>query len=121
MIRLIIADDHDLVRSSIAFALQINDDLAVVGEAGTGVEAIAQVDALEPDVVLMDLKMPVMDGITATRLILKSHPEIKVIALTSTDHDHLRERAIEAGVSRCLFKNTSIDQLYSEIKMVAGD
>ena len=115
-IRILLVDDHDMVRRGIAVFLLTNDDLVLVGEAANGVEALEKCAELQPDVVLMDLMMPVMDGITAIRLIRMRYPETQVIALTSFSEEKLVETSLQAGAIGYLFKNVSVDELAAAIR-----
>lgn len=103
-IRVLCADDHPLVRKGIASILANETDVVLVGEAGSGQEAVEQFRKLQPDVVLMDLRMPEMNGIEATRMIRGEVPEARIIALTSYDGDQDIYRAIEAGVRGYILK-----------------
>jgi DNA-binding NarL/FixJ family response regulator len=103
-IRVLCADDHPLVRKGIASILANEEDVQLVGEAGNGREAVEQFRRLQPDVVLMDLRMPEMDGIEASRIIRRESPDARIIALTSYDGDQDIYRAIEAGVSGYILK-----------------
>lgn len=115
-IRVVIVDDHSVVRSGLAAFLAIFDDLKLVGEAGGGQEAIRLCDQLEPDVVLMDLVMPQVDGPTATREIRRKHPQTQVVALTSF-HDEERVRSVlQAGAISYLLKDVSADELRQAIR-----
>ncbi len=116
-IRILVADDHDLLRVGIAAALAAFDDLCLVGEATTGQEAVEQCERLQPDVVLMDMRMPEMDGVTATRLIHRQQPETKIVALSNFDDKELVEGALKAGAAGYLLKNVSIDELASSIRL----
>ncbi len=115
-IRVLIVDDHAVVRSGLSAFLQAFDDLELVGEAATGEEAVELCREVKPDVVLMDLVMPGMDGSTATRAIRDRCPEIQVIALTSFDQDDLVQRAIEAGAIGYLLKNVRAIELADAIR-----
>jgi NarL family two-component system response regulator LiaR len=115
-IRILIVDDHNVVRKGLRTFIAVHDDLELVGEAGNGEEAIEQCAALHPDVVLMDLKMPVMDGPTAIRHIRERFPEIKIVALTSFDDDTMAQRALKAGAIGYLFKDVEEDELMSAIR-----
>lgn len=99
-------------------ALESYDDLEVIGEAGNGAEAVELCGALRPDVILMDLKMPEMDGATATRMIRERYPKTQIVALTSTEYQALVTRAMEAGAAGYLLKNASMDDLYNTIRDV---
>jgi NarL family two-component system response regulator LiaR len=115
-IRILIVDDHKVVRKGLRTFIAVHDDLELVGEAGNGEEAIEQCAALQPDVVLMDLKMPVMDGPTAIRHIRERFPGIKIVALTSFDDDTMAQRALKAGAIGYLFKDVEEDELMAAIR-----
>jgi two-component system, NarL family, response regulator LiaR len=115
-IRVLIADDHAMVRSGLTAFLQASDDLELVGEASNGQEAVRRCAETQPDVVLMDLVMPGMDGPTAIREIHDSFPGIQVIALTSYPEDDLVERALGSGAISYLLKNVGADELASAIR-----
>lgn len=117
-IRIIIVDDHAMVRSGLRMFLIVFDDLVLAGEASNGFEAVSLVEQLHPDVVLMDLIMPGMDGIYASREILKNHPGIRIIALTSFSEVQLIQDALEAGVKGYLFKNATANELANAIRAV---
>ncbi len=119
-IRVLVVDDHKVVRKGLRTFISVNDDLELVGEAGNGEEAIDQVAAAHPDVVLMDLKMPVMDGPTAIAEIRNRFPQVQIVALTSFDDESLAQRALEAGAIGYLFKDAEEEELISAIRM-AGD
>jgi NarL family two-component system response regulator LiaR len=115
-IRVLLVDDHDMVRRGLAVFLRAFDDLLMVGEAEHGAEALQRCEALRPDVVLMDLIMPTMDGATATRLIREQFPDTQVIALTSFQEEGLVQRALQAGAIGYLLKNVSADELAAAIR-----
>ncbi len=115
-IRVMIVDDHHMVRKGLATFLKTQADLQLVGEAGGGEEAVRLCEQLQPDVVLMDLMMPGMDGAAATRAIRNRCPEIQVIALTSFMERDLVEAALEAGAIGYLLKNVSPDELADAIR-----
>lgn len=115
-ISVVIVDDHRVVRSGLGAFLQVYDDLELVGEASNGVEAIAACLAHKPDVVLMDLVMPEMDGAVATRAIREKCPGTQVIILTSFKEDNLVEEALQAGAIGYLLKDVSADELVSAIR-----
>ena len=96
-IRLLLVDDQRLLREGMRILLELEPDLKVVGEAANGVEALTQYGSLRPDVVLMDVKMPEMDGVAATRQLLIDHPEAKVVILTTFDDDEYVFEGIRAG------------------------
>jgi DNA-binding NarL/FixJ family response regulator len=118
-IRLVIADDHPVVRAGLQGMLTSQPDFEIVGEATTGVEAVALTTALRPDVVLMDLRMAELDGVAATASIRKQQPETAVLVLTTYDSDADILRAIEAGAIGYLMKDIPRDQLFAAIRSVA--
>ena len=115
-IRVMLVDDHAVVRSGLSAFLLAFDDLELVGEAGSGEEAVRLCDRLKPDVVLMDLVMPGMDGAQATRAIRERCPQIQVIALTSFKEKELVQGALEAGAIGYLLKNVTADELATAIR-----
>jgi NarL family two-component system response regulator LiaR len=115
-IRVLLVDDHAVVRSGLGAFLLAFDDLELVGEAGSGEEAVCRCEQVEPDVVLMDLVMPGMDGATATRAIRERCPQIQVIALTSFKEEELVQGALQAGAIGYLLKNVSADELATAIR-----
>jgi len=115
----VLVDDHELVRAGFAMILRAEDGVEVVGEATDGVEAIAQVGRLRPDVVLMDVQMPVLDGIEATRRIVAEHPDTRVVILTTFDTDDYVFAGLDAGASGFLLKNSEPDDLVDAIRAVA--
>lgn len=117
-IKVLLVDDHAVVRRGLQYYLATQTDITLVGEAGNGEEAIMKVAELAPDVVLMDLLMPGMNGIEATQQIRQTHPNIKVIVLTSfSDHDHVLP-AIQAGANGYLLKDVQPDELAQAIRGV---
>lgn len=119
-IRLLLVDDQRLLRDGMRILLELEPDLKVVGEAVNGVEALAQYVALRPDVVLMDVKMPEMDGVAATRQLLINHPEAKVVILTTFDDDEYVFEGIRAGALGYLLKALSGEELADAIRTVAA-
>jgi two-component system, NarL family, response regulator LiaR len=117
--RVLITDDHGVVRQGLRMFLSLDPDIQVVGEASNGREALAMVRDLEPDVVLMDLLMPVMDGISATKAIRAALPEVEVIALTSVLEDASVTGAVRAGAIGYLLKDTDAEELSRAIKAAA--
>lgn len=115
-IRVMLVDDHAVVRSGLSAFLLAYDDLELVAEASSGEQAVKICDQAQPDVVLMDLVMPGMDGAAATRDIRKDCPEIHVIALTSYKEEELIQEALEAGAIGYLLKNVSADELADAIR-----
>jgi NarL family two-component system response regulator LiaR len=115
-IRIVIADDHAMVRSGLAAFLTVNEDLELVGEASNGAEAVRLCAQVRPDVVLMDLVMPGVDGPTAIGEIRRANPDIQVIALTSFPEEDLVQRALGAGAISYLLKNVGADELATAIR-----
>lgn len=115
-IRVMIVDDHTMVRRGIATFLKGNPDMRVVGEAQNGREAIESCEQLQPDVILMDLTMPEMDGVAATRIIKQKWPQVQVIALTSFPEKGMVQDAFQAGALSYLLKNVSGDDLAAAIR-----
>ncbi len=115
-IRVLLVDDHAVVRSGLGAFLLVHDDLELVGEAGGGEEAVRLCEQLQPDVVLMDLVMPDMDGAAATRIIRERWPRIQVVALTSFKEKDLVQGVLEAGAIGYMLKNVSADDLAAAIR-----
>jgi two-component system, NarL family, response regulator LiaR len=115
-IRVMLVDDHNVVRSGLATFLRAYDDLDLVGEAKNGLEALNLCHQKKPDVILMDLMMPEMDGITATQAILAEFPEIKIIAMTSFEDEQLVQGVLAAGAISYLIKNVTSDELARAIR-----
>lgn len=120
MIRVLIADDQDLIRAGFRAILETQPDMAVVGEAGDGKAAISASRSSAPDVVLMDIRMPGIDGISATEHVTKLPTPPKVLVLTTFDHDDYIFGALKAGASGFLLKNAPRDQLLNAIRTVAA-
>ena len=119
MIRVLLVDDHRLVRAGLMSLLATAADGEVVGEAADGAQALEQVAATSPDVVLMDLSMPVMDGVTATRALRTRHPETRVVVLSSfSDRSRVRE-AVAAGATGYVLKDCTPDELLSAVRSAA--
>jgi DNA-binding NarL/FixJ family response regulator len=119
MIRVLVADDHPIVRGGIVSLLAGADDVEVVGEAVDGLEAVRLADELAPDLVLMDLRMPGLDGDEATALILSAHPRTRVVILTTYESDSSILTAIEAGASGYLLKAAPPEEILAGIRSVA--
>lgn len=120
MIRVGVVDDQAMVRAGLTMILDAEDDIEVVGEASDGNEAIAMVAQSGPDVVLMDVRMPGMDGLTATRELLKEDPPLRVIVLTTFDQDDYVYEALRAGASGFLLKSADGDSLVEAVRVVAA-
>ena len=122
VIRLLIADDQDLVRYGLRLVLDADPGIEVVGEASDGAEAVRAVKRLSPDVVLMDVRMPGVDGIEATREISARYPGVRVLVLTTYDVDEFAFGALQAGAAGFLLKNTRPDELVGAVRaVVTGD
>ena len=115
-IRILIADDHSITRNGIKTFISVYDDLTLVGEAANGAEAIAMCDEVSPDVILMDINMPIIDGIEATVKIREKYPNIKIIALTSYVDKKLVKDILKAGAISYIIKNISPDELVKTIR-----
>lgn len=115
-IRIMLVDDHAVVRSGLGAFLSVNPDLELVGEAENGEQAVVRANILKPDVILMDLMMPVMDGVAATAAIKKQNPGTQVIALTSFQEDELVQNVLKAGAIGYLMKNVNARELAAAIK-----
>ncbi len=118
-IRVLVVDDHPVVRGGLVGWLAAQADLDVVGEAGDGLEALAQVAATRPDVVLMDLRMPRMDGVTAIERLAASHPGVRILVLTTYDTDADIVRAVAAGATGYLLKDAPLPLLADAVRAAA--
>lgn len=119
-VRVLIADDQSLIRLGFRMVLDVADGIEVVGEAGDGAEAIAATERLRPDVVLMDVRMPGVDGITATARIARDHPEVRVLVLTTFDLDEYAFGALRAGAGGFLLKDAGREELVAAVRAVAA-
>jgi DNA-binding NarL/FixJ family response regulator len=117
-IRVVISDDHDLFRRGLKMVLEAEEDIEVVAEAADGHEAVAQVEALAPDVVLMDVRMPRMGGIEATRAIRQLFPTTRIIVLTVSDEEDDLYGAVKAGANGYLLKEVSIEEVADAVRAV---
>ena len=121
-LRIALVDDQDLVRSGFRMILDAQKDMCVVGQASDDVGVLPMVKATQPDIVLMDIRMPTMDGISATHAVLGSHPDLKVLILTTFDLDDYLVAAMRAGASGFLLKDSTAPELLAGIRAVArGD
>jgi DNA-binding NarL/FixJ family response regulator len=118
MIRLLLVDDQNIVRKGLKVLLEAQPGFQVVGEAGNGREAIAQVKALQPDVVLMDVRMPEMDGVAATQAICQSYPDTRILVLSTFDEDDYVSRAMQYGAKGYLLKDSQVEELAQAIRAV---
>lgn len=119
MIRVLITDDHLVVREGLRLILETAEDIEVVGEAGDGAECLRLVPELQPDLILMDLQMPHMDGITAIGHLRRDHPAIAIVILTTYNEDDLMIRALQAGARGYLLKDSSRENLLDAIHAAA--
>ncbi len=119
-IKVMLVDDHAVVRSGLSAFLMVYPDLELVGEAESGEDAVAKVGLLQPDVILMDLVMPGMDGVATTLAIRKRYPSIQIVALTSYKDENLVQGALQAGAIGYLLKNVSATELASAIRSAAA-
>lgn len=119
MIKILIADDHLLIRQGLRLILETENDLELVGEASDGNEAISLCKKLRPDVVLMDLRMPHMDGLTAIEKLRAGQPEIAIVILTTFNEDDLMVRGLQAGARGYLLKDTDRNTLFNTIRAAA--
>ena len=115
-IRILLADDHSITRNGLKTILSLYDDIVLVGEASNGMDSVKICKKTNPDIILMDLDMPLMDGVSATGIIRKECPGVKVIALTSFTDKKLVKDAIKAGVSSYIIKNISSNELINAIR-----
>jgi two-component system, NarL family, response regulator LiaR len=115
-IKVMLVDDHAVVRSGLGAVLQSYDDVTLVGEAGNGQEALQVCERAKPDVILMDILMPIMDGVAATEAIHTKWPDIRIIALTSYKEKDMVEGALKAGAMSYLLKNVSAEELLGAIR-----
>ncbi len=118
-IGVLIVDDHHLVRAGIAALVRNENDMEVVGEASDGAEAVEQVRACKPHVVLMDISMPKMDGIEATTRIARAERAPKVLVLTQYDHEEYIKRVVQSGASGYILKNSVVTDLHTAIRTLA--
>ncbi|NMG18933.1 response regulator transcription factor [Brasilonema bromeliae] len=118
MIRILLVDDQLLIRQGLKSLLESNCDMQVVGEAENGQRALEQISTLQPDIVLMDIRMPVMDGVAATGAIAQQYPDTKVLVLTTFDDDGYVSQAMRVGAKGYLLKDTEPDELALAIRAV---
>ncbi|MGB3514330.1 MAG: response regulator transcription factor [Microcoleaceae cyanobacterium] len=118
MIKVLLVDDENLIRRGLKALLKLENYLQIVGEAENGETAIIQIENLQPDVVLMDVRMPIMDGVAATKEIYQRFPEVKVLILTTFDDDEYVTQALRYGAAGYLLKDTPSEELGQAIKAV---
>ncbi|MGP9529847.1 MULTISPECIES: response regulator transcription factor [Micrococcaceae] len=119
-IKVLLVDDQPLLRMGFRLILEGEDDIVIVGEAADGLDALTQTAVLKPDVVLMDVRMPKMDGLEATERIAKAHPETKIIILTTFDLDEYAFSGLQAGASAFLLKDVAPEELVQAVRLVAS-
>ncbi|MER5636276.1 response regulator transcription factor [Kitasatospora sp. NPDC002227] len=119
-VRVVLADDQPLVRAALEMVISATEDVEVVGEAGTGAEAVRLVEELRPDVVVMDIRMPGMDGIEATRAVTEGAGGTRVLVLTTFDEDRYVYGALRAGASGFLVKDMALDDILAAVRVVAA-
>ena len=117
-IKVLVVEDHRLVREGLVNLLRVSPEIEVVSEASNGEEAVAKAASLKPDIILMDISMPGMNGITATKVIKKDNPDIGVIMLTMLDQETYVYEAVKAGATGYLLKNAGFEELVKAIKEV---
>lgn len=118
-VRVLLVDDQELFREGLATLLSVRPDVEVVGEAANGLEALEKAAALRPQVVLMDLRMPILNGVEATRRLRAAHPQVRVVALTTFDDDENVFEALRAGAVGYLLKDVSADRLVEAVQAAA--
>lgn len=121
MIKVLLVDDQELIRQSLSFVMSKQEDIEMVGTAGNGLEALEAVETLQPDVVLLDIRMPEMDGVECTRRIKQAYDWIKVIVLTTFDDDEYVFDALRYGASGYLLKGISVDGLANAVREAARE
>ncbi|MCB0007261.1 MAG: response regulator transcription factor [Anaerolineales bacterium] len=119
-IRVLIVDDQKLMRAGLRTLLELENDIEVVGEAENGVAGLSQFEAIRPDVVLMDIRMPQMDGVEATGKLMAQHPAARILILTTFDDDEYVFRALEAGALGYMLKDVSGDELATAVRTIAA-
>lgn len=120
MIKVLIADDQELIRQSLSIILGLKEEISVVGGVGDGTEVLEFIAKEKPDIILMDIRMPTMDGVECTKIVKEKYPEIKIIVLTTFDDDKYVFSALKYGASGYLLKGISVDELEKAIHVVYG-
>lgn len=118
MIKVLIADDQELIRQSLSIILGLKEEISVVGGVGDGTEVLEFIAKEKPDIILMDIRMPTMDGVECTKIVKGKYPEIKIIVLTTFDDDKYVFSALKYGASGYLLKGISVDELEKAIHVV---
>ncbi|MFL5731763.1 MAG: response regulator, partial [Chloroflexia bacterium] len=120
MIKLLICEDQTLLRQGLVAVLGLEPEIEIVGEAANGSDAVEKVAALQPDIVLMDVRMPIMDGVEATRIITNQHPKTRVIILTTYDYEEYVFEGVKAGAMGYVLKDMAAPELVATIRRVYG-
>lgn len=120
-IKIFLVEDHDIVRNGIKALLNSQEDVKIVGEASNGLEALKKLESIQPDVLLMDMNMPVMDGLDGTRKVKERFPAIKILVLSMHDHESYLIDMLDAGANGYILKNASTDELMYAIRKIAND
>lgn len=118
MIKVMIADDQELIRESLKIILSANNDIEIVSSASNGFEVLEKIECNKPDIILMDIRMPKMDGVVCTKEVKDRYPDIKIIILTTFDDDEFIFSALKHGASGYLLKGVSMSELHEDIKTV---
>ena len=113
--KILLVDDVDEVRRALRTLLSLSDEIEIIGEAANGLEAVRLAESLQPDVILMDLEMPVMEGYEATRRIKSNFPACRVVALTVHDYESARAKAFQSGVDAFIVKGASVEKIIQSI------
>jgi len=119
-VRIVLVEDNEVFRDALELLLGMRDDVSIVASVGDGVAAVSAVKELHPDVVLMDYRMPALDGIQATALIVEEVPGVAVVALTASADNAEREALLEAGAVACLMKDQELDEIVTAILQAAA-
>ena len=119
-VRMVLVEDNEVFRDALELLLGMRDDIAIVASVGDGVAAVSAAKEFRPDVVLMDYRMPALDGIQATALIVEEVPGVAVVALTASADDAEREALLEAGAVACLMKDQELDEIVAAILQAAA-
>ncbi|MCI0893205.1 MAG: response regulator transcription factor [Chloroflexi bacterium] len=119
VVRILVADDHPVVRDGLVAMLSTQTDFRVVGQASTGREVVANIEIARPDVVLLDLEMPDLDGVEALRQVTAEHPEVKVLVFTAFDDDERIVSAVQAGAQGYLLKGSPRDEVFDAIRVIS--
>ena len=120
-LRILIVDDHEVVRRGLLALLGTQAGWEVVGEAGNGPDAVKKVNQMKPDVVIMDITMPVMSGLDATRLIMETAPQTKVLIFTMHDSEQMKQSALEAGARGYVLKSNAASELIGAVRALSKD